>query len=189
MIRYLCNKMLLSTQERYAYDVGYLQDILETDLSAFTKFIVFQPMASHQGNLPATPLFAARLRATLWEDCGSCIQFVVNLALEAGVSPDTVQAILENHVDTLPEDVALAVDFTESVLAHAHRADELRADALKRWGREGLVSLSFAIGSSRVYPALKYSLGYGGACRRVQVQQHSLVPQRSPLSKKEGTSA
>lgn len=178
MIRYVLNKMLLTMKRRYQYDVGYMQDILKADLGAFVKFMGFQTMSSHSGNLPAGALFAARIRAIIWDDCGPCTQLVVNMALEAKVSPDIVRAIVDSDLNKLPEDIALVVRFTELVLAHNPEADTLREKILALWGHQGLIAIAYGISSSRVYPALKYTLGYGKACSRIRVNDLSLVPNR-----------
>lgn len=182
MIRYLFNKMLMAMHRRYDYDVRYMQDILKTDLAAFLKYLGFQIMASHSGKMPAEPLFAARIRAIIWDDCGPCTQLVVNMALEAKVSPEWVCAIVDMDLDSLPEDIALVVRFTELVLAHNPEADALREKILALWGTKGLIAIAYSISSSRVYPALKYTLGYGHACSRVQVNEQSLVPNRQANS-------
>ena len=178
MIRYLFNKMLLRMQYRYDYDVQYMQNILQNDLGAFFKYMGFQTMAAHTGGVPSAPLFAARLRAILWDDCGSCTQLIVNLALESKVQPNVIHAIIAGNLDELPNDVALVVRFTELVLAHNPEADELREKIRALWGNKGLIAIGFSIGSSRVYPAFKYSLGYGAACSRITVGGASLEPNR-----------
>ena len=181
MIRYMFNKTLLSMQRRYDYDVTYMQDILKTDLKAFLKFMGFQTMSSHAGNLPAGPLFAARIRAIIWDDCGPCTQLVVNMALEAKLDPGIVRAIIDGDWTSLPEEIALVAQFTELVLAHDPEADDLREKILALWGAEGLIAIGYGISSSRVYPALKYTLGYGKACSRISVNEASLAPNRQPV--------
>ncbi|MFO0670604.1 MAG: hypothetical protein U0235_13395 [Polyangiaceae bacterium] len=62
---------------------------------------------------------------------------------------------------------ALSFRFAEAVMAR----DLIAADALPRgaaalYGDRGVVALSFAIASSRVYPTVKYALGHGRACER-----------------------
>jgi predicted MFS family arabinose efflux permease len=180
MIRYLFNKALLAMQSKYDYDVRYQQDILKSDLKAYLKFTGFQIMASHGGNLPAGPLHAARIRAIIWDDCGPCTQLAVNMALEAQVHPDIVGAIVDRDLESLPEDVALVVRFADLVLEHNPEADDLRDKILHLWGEEGLIAIGFCISSMRVYPALKYTLGYGKACSRVTVNDLSLAPNRQP---------
>lgn len=181
MIRYVFNKILLAMQNRYDYDVRYMQDILKADLRAFLKFMRFQSMSSHSGNLPAGPLFAARIRAIIWDDCGPCTQLVVNMALEAKVSPDIVRAIIDRDLNNLPEDIALVVRFTELVLAHNPELDDLREKILDLWGKKGLITIAYSISSYRVYPALKYTLGYGKACSRINVNDLSMAPNRQSV--------
>ena len=41
-----------------------------------------------------------------------------------------------------------------------------------------LISLGFTISASRVYPTLKYVLGFGRACSRVQIEERSVIPQK-----------
>ena len=172
------NKMLLTMQKRYDYDVGYMQDILKTDLGAFLKYMGFQTMSSHTGDLPAGPLFAAKIRAIIWGDCGPCTQLVVDMALEAKVSPSIVYAIIDRDLNKLPEDIALVVQFTDLVLAHNPEADDLREKILSLFGKKGLITIAYSISSSRVYPALKYTLGYGKTCSRIEVNDLSLAPNR-----------
>ncbi|SEA40048.1 hypothetical protein [Alkalimonas amylolytica] len=176
MIRYLLNKMILSFNKKYNYDVQYQQDILQTDLGAFLKFMGFQTMSTHSGALPAAALYAARIRAIISEDCGPCTQLAVNLALEAKLDPGIVQAIIQCELAELPEEIALVVRFTELVLTHNPEADALREEILALWGQRGLIAIAFAISSYRVYPALKYTLGYGKTCTQVVVNHQVLAP-------------
>jgi hypothetical protein len=180
MIRYLFNKMLLAMKTRYDYDVHYMQDILKTSLGAFLKLMGFQTMSSHSGNLPPEPLYAARLRAIIWDDCGPCTQLVVNMALEEKVDPEMVRAIIDRNLDKLPEEIALVVQFTEFVLAHNPEADDLREQIVALWGQEGLITIAYCISSYRVYPALKYAMGYGKTCSRVTVNEEAMAPTRHP---------
>jgi len=69
----------------------------------------------------------------------------------------------------MPEEVALAVRFTEATLRHAPEADDLREEVLRRWGKRGLISLAFSMLSARVYPTLKYAIGHGQACTRLVI--------------------
>lgn len=181
MIRYVLNKMLLAMKNRYDYDVLYQQEILAADVGAFLKFMGFQTLSSHSGGLPAEPLFAARLRAIIWEDCGPCTQLIVNMALEAGVKPEIVRAIVERDLDALPDNTATVVRFTEQVLARAPNADTYREHIRSLWGTQGLIAIAYAISSCRVYPALKYTLGHGQACGLIQLNQSSLTPVRESV--------
>ncbi|MDO6427329.1 hypothetical protein Q4489_09910 [Thalassotalea sp. 1_MG-2023] len=185
MLRYLCNKMLLSMKKRYDYDVQYMQEILHEDFSAYSKFMLFQAMASHQGSIPAEPLYAARIRAIIWDDCGSCAQLVVNMAIEAGINPDIIKAIINYDLSHLPTETALVIQFTEKVLTHNLEADDIREQIIALWGKKGAIAIAYAISSSRVYPTLKYALGYGKTCSKLQVNNTTTVPKRTLTSLQE----
>jgi hypothetical protein len=49
------------------------------------------------------------------------------------------------------------------------------------FGRRGLVSIALGITASRLYPTLKYALGYGKECRRVMVNGVPVVPRTKRL--------
>ncbi|WP_448569519.1 hypothetical protein [Thalassotalea ganghwensis] len=187
MLKRMFNKMLASMSKRYDYDVSYMSDMVRYDSAAFIKFMMFQSLASHQGGVPKAPLYAAKLRAIIWDDCGPCTQLVVNLALEAKVSKDIVTAIIERNIENLPADVALVVEFTDLVLAHDPQADDLREKIVRLWGHKGLIAIGLAISSMRVYPAFKYALGYGNTCSKIKVEQVDLSPTRSIDVRAEGS--
>lgn len=176
MIKQLLNKSLLAFGRRFDYDVGYQQSMLQTNLKAFLKFGLFQMMSAHRQSLPVAPFFAAKLGAAMWDDCGPCSQLVVNMALDAEVSPEIVSAIVGKNLDQLPEEVAMVVKFTDLVLAHDPDANDLREKIVDLWGDDGLLTLAFCISTARVYPAIKYTLGYGQACNRISVNEQSLIP-------------
>lgn len=178
MIRYLFNLLLQRTKNHYDYDVRYMQYILQADIAAFLKFMGFQLMSSHAGNVPTGVLYAARIRAIIWHDCGPCTQLVVDMALEAKVNPELVHSIIEGDLNVLPDDIALVVRFTELVLAHDIEADELREELLALWGAQGLITIAYAISSYGVYPALKYTLGFGKTCSRIKINDAMLSPKR-----------
>ena len=178
MLKWLIRRKIQRFGSRYDYDVGYLEHLLDTSTGAFVKFNLINLVSGHARGLPAAPLFAASLRAAAAEDCGPCVQLVSNMALEAGISADTVGAILRADLPALPDDVAMVLRFTEQVLAHDPEADTLRDQIRQRWGEEALISIGFAISASRVYPTFKYAMGYGQACSRIQIEQQLVVPER-----------
>lgn len=176
MKKFIMKKMLNKMSQKYNYDVAYLQRIVDVSGFAFLKFMGFQTMSSHKGNLSPEAFYAVRIRTLIWEDCGPCTQLYINMALEAKVCPTTIRAIIKNDLDKLPEKLALLIQYTDAVLAQNPEANELRQQVIKYWEPEGLVAIAFGISSSRVYPTLKYALGYGAECHKVHVKDASLVP-------------
>jgi len=178
MIKFMGKKLLKKFHNQYDYDVNYMLDILHTNQGAFLKFLGFQSMSSHTKNLPQELLYAAKLRAIIWDDCGPCTQLIINMALHSNVNPENIQAIISRDKEKLSAETWLVIQFTEAVLAHDKEIDELRQSILDLWGMDGLISIAFSISTSRVYPALKYALGYGKACLKVNVNDSMLKPVR-----------
>lgn len=167
-------KSLLATQiakfeRRYDYDMSYARELLAIDTGAFLKFSRVMAISRYARDIPVDALFAAKILGTMSEDCGPCTQLVVQMAEEQGVSADTLRAVLARHPERLPADAQLAYRYAEAVLAHAPEAEALRETVVQRWGHRALVSLAFALVSARLYPTLKYALGHGKTCVRVQV--------------------
>jgi hypothetical protein len=91
------------------------------------------------------------------------------MAERAGVAPEVLRMVLERDTQAMPEHVALVFRFAQAALAHDADADALRPQIVERWGPQAWVSLGFALTSARLFPTLKYALGYGQACTRVTV--------------------
>ncbi|NTS77049.1 hypothetical protein HR060_09205 [Catenovulum sp. SM1970] len=178
MLKFILNKLINSMQHRYDYDAQYMQDMLSADTRAFIKYLAFQMMASHKANLSAEQLFAAKIRTIIRDDCGPCTQLMVQMAQEAGVKDSMLAADIALDMNNLPEDIALIVNFTEACLNREPLADDLREQIIKQFGQQGLVALSLAISSTRVYPTLKYVLGHGKTCSRVMISDKTVKPIR-----------
>jgi len=68
-------------------------------------------------------------------------------------------------------DASLAYRFARASLARDLEAtDPLRDEIVRRWGDRGLVAIGLALTTARMYPTLKYALGYGKTCSRVLVK-------------------
>jgi hypothetical protein len=102
----------------------------------------------------------------------------VTMAEREGVAPATIKAILAGDERAMTPDAALGFRFAQAVLRHDPAADALREKIVARWGRRALVSLAFGITAARMYPTLKYALGYGRACTRVTVAGDSTAVTR-----------
>jgi len=81
------------------------------------------------------------------------------------------------------------VRFTEATLRHALEADELREEVVRQFGKRGLIALSFAMLAARMYPTLKYALGYGRACTRLAIGGEKITVLRDLTQSMPGASA
>jgi hypothetical protein len=173
MLNRLIARRLEAFERAFRYDASYLHEILEVSRRAFVRVARLQGMAAHREGIPAAPWYAAKLVATLHEDCGPCTQLVADMALRAGVAPALVSAVVGGREEAMDAEVRLAHRFARAVLARDPAADDLREEVIQRWGRPGLVSLALGITVSRMYPTLKYALGHGRACSAVRIAGES----------------
>jgi hypothetical protein len=128
-----------------------------------------QGLAGYRKDVPLAAYCAAGIVSAMTEDCGPCTQLAIEMAEREGVDPAILRAVVAHDLAGMPYEVALALRFAEASLAHAPEADDLREEVVKRFGKRGLVSLSFALVAGRVFPTLKYALGYGHSCTRLTV--------------------
>lgn len=181
MFRWFLRNRLNAFEKRYHYNVDYARYVLEADPDALVRFSRVTAISSYCKDVPKEVCYAAGITAVLAEDCGPCVQIGVDKALAEGVSPALLKAVIERDDDALPEPVALACAFTRASLARTPEADDLRDQVLARWGKRGLISLALAQTSARLYPTLKYALGFGHACTRVNVAGTHVKPvERQP---------
>lgn len=162
--------------KRYDYDVAYMDDLIDIDPAAFLAFGKVQGLGGY-AKAPIEALMAAKLVATLGEDCGPCTQIVVRMAEEQGVASAVLEAILTGDKAAMGPDAALAHAFARASLARdMEAADPLRDEVVRRWGKKALASIALGIASSRVYPTVKYALGHGETCSKVQVRGRDVAP-------------
>ena len=169
MLKWMFGRFIDRFAKRYSYDVSYMRDLLATDTAAFMAFSKVQGLSGYR-KAPRDALAAAGIVGTLAEDCGPCTQISVDIATEAGVAPATLRAILAGDEAGMGEAAALAWRFAKASLARdMERCDPLREEIVRRWGEAGLVAIGLTLTKARMYPTLKYALGYGKACSRVTV--------------------
>lgn len=167
---WLVKKRIRAFEKEFDYDMEYARDMYSASPRAFWKFSKMLALSEHREDVPREAWFAAKIAATLAEDCGPCTQLVVTMAERAGVKVEVLRAILAGNAAGMSEDARLGWLFARSVLGRdVPESDLLRERIVDRWGRRALVSLALTIASSRVYPAVKYGLGHGRACVRVRV--------------------
>jgi hypothetical protein len=162
-------RQIAAFERNWNYDAGYMRDLIDADPSAALAFGKVMGVSRYHKDVPLAPYFAAKIAATMAEDCGPCTQLVVDMAARAGVDPAILRAVVAGDVDAMQDDVALAVGFARASLAHAPEADDMREEIVRRWGKRALISLGFALVSARIFPTLKYALGHGQACMRITV--------------------
>jgi hypothetical protein len=169
MLKAFLSRQLGKMERQFNYDASYMRQMLNVSPATFLKFGFVTQLVDRQA-APGEILAAAGIAATLVEDCGPCTQIGVDMATAHGVDPAVLRAILAGDEAGMGEVAALGWRFAHASMARdMEAADPLRDEIVRRWGDRGLLAVSLAITTSRMYPTLKYALGYGKACSRVTV--------------------
>jgi hypothetical protein len=182
MLRALLDRFAIRPFERaYSYDANYLRALLAASPAGFLKFSVVTGLVARR-DAPAAALAAAGIVATLHEDCGPCTQIGVDIAVKGGVERKVLRAILAGDEAAMGEVAALAYRFAEASLDRdMETADPLRDEIVRRWGEKALVAVALTITTARMYPTLKYALGFGKACSKVTVAGEAAPFERPAL--------
>jgi hypothetical protein len=156
-------------EQTWNYDASYMRALASAAPESFAKFgLVTQIVDSTAA--PAEALAAAGIVGTLSEDCGPCVQISADMAAAGGVKPEVIRAILAGDETAMGETAALVWRFARASLARdMAQADPLREAIVSRWGEPGLAAIALQLTTGRMYPTLKYALGYGKSCSKVVV--------------------
>jgi alkylhydroperoxidase family enzyme len=174
MRSWIARRMLRATSKRYGYDTSDLDMMLKESPSAFFKFAAVMKAAGHREVVPVDASFAAKLVGALAEDCGPCTQLCVDMALEAGMPKDQIEAILRCDASAMNSATMLGFDFADAVARRSADQDEHRDAIRARWGEKGVIDLTMALQMGRMFPMVKAGLGYAKECRRVTVDGHNV---------------
>ena len=174
MRSFIARRMLRSFRKRYGYDTSYLDMLLKVSPAAFFKLAPLMKASAHREVIPVETKFAAAITGASSEDCGPCTQLTVDMALEAGMAKDQVEAVLRRNVGAMTEATALGFHFADAIVHHAIDDDKYRDAVRARWGEKGVIDLAMTLQLGRMFPMLKLALGYARECRRVTVDGHQV---------------
>lgn len=178
MIRSLLHSVIRRFERQFDYDAAYMHEIADTSIGAFFKLALATRMSNHREGVSLDASFAAGFAAVRYEDCGPCAQLAVNMALQAGVAPAMVRAIVARDTARMSSDAVLGQRLADAVLAH-ESTDAIREEVLARFGQKGLISLSYAIAATRIYPTMKRALGHAHTCERLRVDGETVAAVRA----------
>ena len=178
-ISWLTERALRKMERRYDYSFDYVRHLWHTSRGAYRRFSFgFMWFARGRDVLPAEAGAVAGIVSTLHADCGPCTQITVNMAAEAGVSPDILSAAVAGDLTALPGDLALVYRFAHAVVNADYNADEMREEIISLYGQKGLADLATIIAAGQVYPMLKRTLGFGETCLMVTVGKQAVDAHR-----------
>jgi hypothetical protein len=150
MLKWFLRRQIAAFERAWNDDASYIREIMDANPWAMIAFGKVQGLSRYRTAIPLAAYCAAGLIAVMAEDCDPCTQLGIDMAEREGVDPAILRAIVARDYIAVPFGVALAARFTEASLSHAPEVDDLRDEVLCRWGRRGLISLTFAILSARM---------------------------------------
>jgi formate dehydrogenase assembly factor FdhD len=109
MLKWFLHRKLRAFERGQGYDASYMHEVLDADTEAFMKFARATSLGRYQKDVPTEVRVAAGLTSSIAADCGPCTQLGVGFALAAGVSAETVAAIVRGDETAMSRDVALGV--------------------------------------------------------------------------------
>jgi hypothetical protein len=169
MLTWLMLSAVRRLERRYDYDAGYLRALAAASPKALIAFSGVgrcraSGRARRRGDRRGGPgRYAERGLRSLHPDRRAPGRGAGRLAA-------ILAAILAGDGEAMGPDAGLAFGFARASLARdLESSDELRDEIVARWGQKGLAAIALALASARVYPTVKYALGYGKACSKVTV--------------------
>ena len=174
MRSWIARRTLRAFAKRYGYDVSYLLMMLNESPAGFFKFAPLLKAAAHREAVPIDASFAAKIVGALAEDCGPCTQLVVDMALEAGMAKDQIEAVLRRDPRAMSDTTCLAFKFADAVARRSTDDEEFRDSVRAQWGEKGVIDLTLALQMGRIFPMVKAGLGYAKECRRITVDGHNV---------------
>ena len=174
MLNAFVARFLRQQEERTGEPVDYLRDLYEAAPGGFWRFVFFTPMSRFGKCLPPDALAVARIAAVHAEDCGPCLQIVVNLTTAAGVPAHVLRAAVTRNLSAMDERTRTVFEFAEAIVHRDIRSEELRPLIENWWGKAAIADLALTIASTRVFPTMKRVMGYGQACSRVTIGQETI---------------
>ena len=160
MIKKLLRRRIEAFEKRWGYNCTYLRTVTEVSPDAMLKLVLLQPAMSHRKSAPRNAWSAAEVTATMAADCGSCLELAKKTAPARGMSDESLQHLLAGNVDLMEDDVFIGHSFAQAVIERdEEELPRLRAEIVRRWGPQALVSLSMITAIAGFYPALKTGIG------------------------------
>lgn len=156
-------------EETYAYDGRYMHDLLDASAELFEVFTQTQSLGSYRKALPKDAHAVAAFAVMEAEDCGSCANLNLKMAVEAGVDRAVLESLVKEPA-ALPKPLASIYRYTKQVVTGREAVDPALGDRLcGELGAEAFAELAACIAGARIYPTLKRALLRADSCEWVSL--------------------
>ena len=150
-------------------DADYIDEIAAAPGHALDRYLGFVAATAHRHAAPVALFHAARIGATMAEDCGGCTMICARAALADGIERATVNLMLRGGEGLAP-DLATAFAFGQAIASQSLDATSLGDKIETDHGRIVRLELAMAAALVRGYPALKRGLGLSQSCAATPLQ-------------------
>ena len=181
MLKALFHFIIRRFERTYDYDSSYMHALVDLDPRGFWQFSRVASAAEYRAGLPLAAFFAAKLAATLHEDCGPCAQLVIKMALAAKVPAASLTALVRGDDAGAGPDAAIAFRFCQAVLQNAPDLETWRTAVLAQFGPRGPAFLGLTLCLARMFPVLKRAMGHAHTCSRLDIDGVVIAPNKPSL--------
>lgn len=162
---------LIARGERdFRVSLDYARDLYRISPRAFWKMGRARAFGTHRERAPTKAVLAAHLAAALHDDCGSCVQIVVNMGLKRGISAGEIKAMMAGKLEGLAAPLSLGFRFGNAIVTNSAALETIRHEVIAAWGEKGMVDIACAVAFARTYPAMKRAMGHAITCDLVKVE-------------------
>lgn len=178
MRSFIARRALRTFGRHYDYDVSYLTHLLAVSPRGFFGFRPVMALARHREVAPSDAACAAKLVGAMHEDCGPCLQITADMAREARMEDDQIDAVLTGDVSRMNGATRLGYRFATALVRRTDDLDAARDAVRAAHGEQAVIDLTFATQIGRIFPMVKTGLGFGQACQRIQLGSRVVDMQR-----------
>lgn len=170
MLRRIALAVINRGERDFRVSLDYLRDLYRISPRAFWKMALARTFGTHRERAPEKAVIAAHLAGTLHDDCGSCVQIVVNMGLKCGISASDIKAMMAGKLDGLAAPLSLGFRFGNAIVTNSAALETIRHEVIAAWGEKAMVDIGCAVAFGRVYPAMKRAMGHAVTCDLIKVE-------------------
>lgn len=159
---------LQAFSEKYHYDTGYMEALLDAAPGAYGAFSPGADMCKYRKALPLDAYFVASIATMRGEDCGPCAQLNLRMAVEFGVERDLL-ATLISAPEKLPPHLKDVHDHAHAVTQGPSPDPETAERIRRHYGDEAFAELAVVITGNRVFPTLKRAMMRADHCEMLNL--------------------
>ncbi|CAM2010364.1 hypothetical protein [Acanthopleuribacter pedis] len=147
----------------------HLRELAEVNSDGLDTALAVSGLMGRRGNLTAEQNAVARLLATQSQDCGSCLQIDIDLALREDVPQSLIKAVIEHRPQELGDENLRAIyDFVEAALLMQSVEDHIEK-LTQSLGAAAVTDIALGVALSHFFPILKRLMGHAESCSATQL--------------------